>query len=558
LEIKNNGELVEFVNERKLESKHLDLDFETEYNLLYYAGKQYLDIDLATGQLVESERTEEDKYDFLVANKIQPIITTALSKITKNKPIVNAIPATMDEDDVASAKVAEQLCKALEFKLELPDRDEEVIMFGLTTPIAFIKCYWNANAGVEIDKGVFEGDVEVCIVPVTDIFWNRGARNWSEVSYVIHNTVRDVKYVEHAYGVEVASDADVQTRNIFSGIASNSAFSGQTIEKDKVIVSEYWEKPSVFFPLGRRITVAGETLLYYSESIAINEQDTQPELPFFPFKCINLPGVVHGQSLITSLIPIQKERNKARSMISKNAELTGSPAWIVEEDSILSDILGVAGEVIEVEKGTDRWPELTQPTQISQEIYRNIEMCDEEMYFISGQSEASRQLNPNMSGVALSILQEQDDTKIGPVIRNYERCKERYMSYLLKLVKFNYTEPRTLKYMGEETGEVEVLAFKGSELTTCDIRIQAGSALPQSKVAQQEFILSLVDRGLIDLNTQKAAVLELLGVELPQGKFIDPPLPDEMTGIEQWQPPTGEEEPMEPMPPEEQEMTIPQ
>lgn len=522
----NSGDKSEIINEESLVGlveravelgDHKILDNQNYINLSYYYGAQWISLDTTTGTIFVPEQSEEEIR--FTANKIQPIVRSELSKITKDKPIVNVMPADNTDEDIEVAQLGDSICEGLEFNLKLQDKDQEVIMWALTTGASFVKPYWDYRAGTQISKDVFEGDVALDIGSTFDILWDKLAKNWSEVRWIIHKKVRTIDYIEDVYGKKVAPDEGIICNNIFDSklgqINNLNSFANQYTEtEDSSVVYEYWEKSCKKYPKGRRVTIASGVLLYYVEDIGFGDKDKSVrEFPFFFCNHIEIPGRPNGQSTIENLIPIQRERNRVRSQIIQNSCLMGNPVWVVEEDSVISEINNAPGSIIEYEKQTTREPKMVQPPSVGAEVMRNLEMLDDEFYFISSQSEATLTTNKQLSGVALSYMIEEDMSKIAPTIRNFYRCKEGYMSYMLKLVKIFYDVPRTIKYTDKDNG-IQVVRFKGSDLATTDVKVITGSSLPSSKSAKIQVVFDLIKNGILNPATNLKTILKMLDLGL--------------------------------------------
>lgn len=517
-------QLVTYVDDRVTNGKHNTLDLQNYINLAYFVGQQWIAVDPNNKQLyVPPKKSSEIRY---TANKIQPIVRTEFAKLIKNKPICNVVPFSSNDDDIQAAHLGEKVCQAMDFQMDLAEADKELIMNGLCFGISWIKPFWNQSLGVDLG-GVHEGDVDKDIVSSFELIWDTSAKKWSEVKWCCHLKTRTVDYVEEVYKKKVAPEKGISSSNIFDTKLQNlNNLSGIQYkeEKNSVIVKEYWEKPSSKYPKGRRITVANGVLLLELDDIGFGPEDkTERQLPFFPFIHIIIPGRVAGQSIIENLIPVQRERNKSRSQIIKNKDLIGSPPWVAEEDSLVSEIEGEAGEIVYYSAEAKNPPHMEQPPSMSSDVYKNIDQCDEEMFFISGQGEASHGALPDgqkLSGVGLSILQEQDDTKLSPTTQNFERCKAQYMSYILKIIRFKYDFERTVKFSGKNN-KFESVTFKGSDLSSTDVKVVAGSALPQSKAAKQDFVFSLIDRGVLNPQNDQQKILNLLELGTSDSLYDD-------------------------------------
>lgn len=522
--ILEDKDLVSYVNDKLGNSKHDALDIQNYINIAYYIGQQWIAIDPKNKQLyVPSKKPGEIRY---TANKVQPIVRTELSKLIKNKPICNVIPFSSEDDDIQAAHLGEKICQAMDFQMDLGEADKELIMNGLCFGISWVKPFWNGSLGVDLG-GVHEGDIDKDIISPFELFWDNSAKKWSEVKWCCHQKTRTVDYVQEVYEKKVAPEGGISSSNIFdSKIQNLNNVSGIEYkqEKNSVIVKEYWEKPTQKYPKGRRITIANETLLFYIEDIGFGDEDrTERILPFFPFIHIIVPGKVAGQSIIENLIPVQRERNKSRSQIIKNKDLMAYPIWVAEKDTLENEIIGDAGEIIYYSEEAKNPPHIEQPPSISSDVFESISQCDEELYFISGQGETSHGALPDgqkLSGIGLSILQEQDDTKLSPTVQNFEKCKSQYMSYILKIIKFKYELERTVKFVGQ-TNQLEAVSFKGSDLTSTDVKVVAGSALPQSKAAKQEYVMNLIDKGVLNPQQDKQMILNLLELGITDNLYDD-------------------------------------
>jgi hypothetical protein len=353
------------------------------------------------------------------------------------------------------------------------------------------------------------------------------------VRWVIHERQRSVEYIEAVYGKSVQADDTLTSSNVYDGklkslTAGANVFQGSSVKaKNCAIVHEYWETPSNTYPQGRRITTAGGIELLYEEDIGFGEEDnTDRELPFFPLIHIPVPGKIIGTSVVEQLIPVQREYNKSRSQIIENKNLMANPKWAAEQGAIIDDEIDSApGTVIWYRKGYNP-PIMLQPGSLGADVDKNIERCIEEFMHISSQQEVSHGGVPTgvNSGVAIQLLQEQDDTKLAPTIAKYGRFKQSYLSYCLKIIRFKYTEERTVQLVGKNK-RTEALEFKGSDLTSHDVRFEDQSLTQMSNAARKQYIMELIHFGVLNPQADKDLIIRALELgitdELYDGLEID-------------------------------------
>lgn len=497
-------ELTSFVEEQLKKCKRDDVEMQAYLNISYFLGKQWVKIDRSTRQIAEPPR--EPWQIRFVANKIQPIVRTELAKITKNKFVMFVNPATSDDSDVKSARTGEKLIEWLEYGLSLQDLDRDNCLWGLTTGISFVKPFWNPNKGreyVDTDGTLrHEGDVDCCLVPLFELKFDTSMSNWNDVAWCCHEKMHDVEHIKAVYGVEVEPEDGLTASNLYDAKLLNLSTLGEGVEyrkrENSAVVHEYWEKPSGEYRNGRRITTCGDKVLLYEEDIGFGAEDeSERELPFFPFYHIKVPGRLYPTCLVEQLIPLQREYNKSRSQIIENKNLIGNPILIAPRGCLDDEPTNEPGQFLEYNLVGAK-PEYLAPPTMSADVYQNITTLDSEMEFVSGQHETSHGTTPTgvTSGTAIGFLQEQDDTKLGPTTANFISCKQRYMRYLLKMIQKKYDIARTVRIVGDNK-RVETLTFKGADLTSIDVRVNEGTMYQTSKAAMQDFVIKMVQYGLL-------------------------------------------------------------
>lgn len=511
-DIVSEDELAKYVTEQIAKCKRDAYELQAYQNISYFLGKQWIKADRTSNRLIEPP-CEPWQVRF-TANKIQPIVRTELAKMTKNKFAMYVNPATTDNNDIRAARVAEKVVEWAEYELGLQALDRDNCLWGICTGISFVKPYWNPNKGkmlpqyaedgTQIYEGapMRQGDIDCCVVPFFELKFDTSCSTWDEVAWVCHDKVRTVDYIKDTYGVEVVAESGLTATNLCEAKLLTLATSANGVSYQKLensaVIHEYWEKPSGKYPNGRRITTCGDKVLFYDEDIGFGKSDdTERELPFFPFFHIKVPGRLMPTCLVEQLIPIQREYNRSRSQIIENKNLFGNPIMIAPKGCLDEEPTNEPGQYIEYNLVGGK-PEYLEPPSMGGEIYKHIDILDGEFEFVSGQHETSHGSTPTgvTSGTAIGFLQEQDDTKLGPSIANFIYCKQRYMRYLLKMVQKKYDIERTVRIAGDNR-KVETVHFKGADLTSIDVRINESTMYQTSKAAMQDYVIKMVQYGLL-------------------------------------------------------------
>ena len=189
-----------------------------------------------------------------------------------------------------------------------------------------------------------------------------------------------------------------------------------------------------------------------------------------------------------------------QSQLVEIRNLMAKPKWVAYKESKISEdaITSEPGEVIQATyAGGVPEPHPTTPPAMPAYVGQLGEGFGLQIQDILSIHEVSRGEAPPgvKSGVAIRALQEQDQMSFGPASVGFEEREKIVAKWKLLLVKEMYKEPRLVKILGEND-RIEVEEFIVSEDMPTDVYIVQGSSFTESKVARQELILSLFERGL--------------------------------------------------------------
>lgn len=526
---KTNQEWASWINELHQEaiSERRPQEFQWAVNFAYYLGYQHINYSPVTGSLHRDMDNEE-----LIINRIAPYVETRTSKLTKNSPILTVMPDKNSRDVREGAKLSELLVKYL-WKTQgmSPKLRSFALMLNLTGT-AFFKTLWNPgigdkmqipsdkedgvlkfdNMGEEQIEELFTGDIETHIRSPFAVLASPGATSMMDATWIIdrtHMTKRKVKEMfpdvdldnikTGAEMTEYESFVNRLQSPIFSSYVgidqSRKEKSSNRKEEQIVLVKEFWMLPNEIYEDGLVATVIGDTLV---------------DLQAFPDGCKHYPIIrsvekehpfnFYGQSTVTRLIPLQRRYNQARTQIAKNAAIMANVKWWapkghgMHEDALTDE----EGEVVESN------PNLPKPQQLPVVPLPNYVMESQmqdlkDIREISGEIEASQIPGaPQITaGVALETAAELSDVIVQPVIKNIQDALVELGRQWLIMANENYSDPRTLRIIGEDN-RVLIQEFDKTDLKyQTDVSIQIESALGTSKAAQQQKLLDMWDRRII-------------------------------------------------------------
>lgn len=514
---------------KKRQEARRPVELNWRLNMNFVVGNQFAQIS-SKGDIEESGK-EYFWQEREVYNHIAPILETRLAKLGRVKAKAQVRPATSDDEDVASASLATKLidavCKENDFSSQLALANS----WSEITGSAFFKVMWDAEKGHALDASgeIKEGDVTITLCPPFEIFPEDIAiTDIDKQSSVMHAKVLTTKEVKRIWGkdvkggeVNVFSFDNAQVGGGFGYTASVPKIVSEKRE-DSVTVIEKYEAPTHEYPNGRLIIVAGDTLLYQGDMPYLNGEDGTRGYPFAKQVCIDNLTNFFGTSVVERIIPIQRAYNTVKNRKHEFMNRMAVGVMAVEDGSVDTDSLEEEGlppgKVVVYRQGSTP-PIMLSPTQVPSEFSREEEKLLNEFVMISGVSEVTTysQVPANVaSGTAISLLLEQDDTRIALTADSLRESIKRISKQVLRLYRQFAKVPRVKRITGDN-GDVEIASFCAGNIDSEDIVFDTISDIEDTLSARRAMVYDLLKLGLFadengKLNAStKARLFEILG-----------------------------------------------
>lgn len=509
------------------------LEAQWQLNINYMMGNQYSYI-ASNGSVREDEKQYfwQEKEVF---NHIAPVVETRISKITSNTPSVTVVPASMEEADFESAKLSKQILSSVANRLNLIDIEKTATTWSELCGTAFYKVVWNTNSGkmVATDENgnkIKEGDVEIEVVSPFEIFPdNLSCERLEDMKSIIHARAVDVDQVRSQWGVDVDPE-DVHAFSLDS-TSNNVGGLGYNAHINKVanielghhcVVIERYIRPDKDLPNGRLTIVAGGKLLFDGELPYLNDELNGRTFPFVKQISNYMPGCFFGVSVVDRLIPLQRAYNAVRNRKHEYFNRTVMNVLAVEDGSVDTDALEVEGlspgKVLVYRQGS-KMPEIMQNPKSALDFDAEEERLLSEFKIISGVSDmmtSSIAQYTNMSGVALELLAEQDNSRLATAIDSTKLAIKTVAKYILRLYKQYAVLPRLLKICGAN-GSVEMHYWNQNEICSDDVVFDTSTDASESLAQRRTMLFDLINKGLLYdeegkfSQTMRKKCLDLLG-----------------------------------------------
>ena len=466
-----------------------------------------------------------------VYNHIAPILETRLSKLARVKAQASVRPSSPDDADRASAEVATKLIRAVSADNGFSALMSEANVWSEVTGSAFYKVTWDTQKGMALtaDGTLREGDVKITVCPPFEIFpENIAVAELDAQPSLMHVKVMGVGDVFRIWGKRVEG----RTLNVFSfenadvlgGLGYHATVPKMVTEarEDAALVIEKYEMPSESHPEGRLIIVAGETLVHDGPLPYVNGEDGTRGYPFAKQVCLESLGNFFGGSVVERIIPVQRAYNAVKNRKHEFMNRIAMGVLAVEDGSVDTDALeeeGLPPGKILVYRQGSAPPVMLNAGQVPAEFGREEEKLLNEFVMISGVSEVTTysQVPSNVaSGTAISLLLEQDDTRISLTADSLREAVKRIGRHIIRLYKQFADAPRMKRVVGEG-GEVEVMQFRAGDLGSEDVTFDTENEIEDSLSTRRAMVYDLLglglfadENGIIPART-KTKLLEILG-----------------------------------------------
>jgi len=236
-------------------------------------------------------------------------------------------------------------------------------------------------------------------------------------------------------------------------------------------------------------------------------------MPFAFFQHIPSSASIWPDCIMNHIRGPNLEIDKTVSQLVENKDYMANPMWLIAtQHKVKGEVRNVAGAILRYR----HVPNIPPPTpvqglQMPNQVESLLAGLREQILEISGQSEVARGRVPAgaRSGVAVAYMQEEDDTKIAPTVENMEEAIALMGSLTLERFSQFYSFERIIRFYRRD-GVFDVRKFKGADLkNNTDVIPQAGSAMPRSKAARQQYALELISLGILKDPHKIEQMLEL-------------------------------------------------
>ena len=521
--------VLEDFERRRMMRKPYDLAW--ELNINFMIGNQFSYI----SEKGEIEKTPKQYYwqGEEVYNHISPIIETRLAKLAKVRPTFAVKPCGTEQRDLYCAKLSKNILSVFANKHKLSSCIQEATIWSEVCGTSFYKVTWDSSLGSYLvddnDEKVTLGDVSLSVCSPFEIFPDSiGSVNVDSMESIIHARPVPASYIEEMYNVKL-NGTDIDTFS-FEQASSGLTYTGKSnvpkvsrlVKHDHVLLIEKYSRPTKSEPDGKLTIIAGDKLLYDGCLPYINGVDNSRDLPFIRQVSTLQIGAFWGTSVIERCIPVQRAFNLVKNRKHEFMARLASGVLAIEDGSVDVDLIeeeGIApGKIIVYRNGATP-PRFIDPGSVPNDFDSEEDRLLAEFNTISGVSELMRDSTVPASvtsGTALSLLIEQDETRLSVSAEHIRLAVQSIAEHVIRLYKQFASQIRLIK-VADENGDIESYYWNSGDISYEEICLESVNELTESPVQRKNMLFDLYKSGLFtDENGVvspriKSKIIEALG-----------------------------------------------
>lgn len=262
------------------------------------------------------------------------------------------------------------------------------------------------------------------------------------------------------------------------------------------------------FPNGRYIQFAGNVIF-------VEEENKFPGIPYVKYWNYRIDGEPYGVTELRHTAPIQKQIDLRKNQIFDTLNFnTGRRRYVGPRFGLDPDqITNAPDQTIQCNDPKDIFIE-DGPT-ISAAMFQSEDMLKKDMETVTGVREVTQGTIPGdiRSGNAIELLQEASDVRLrgksGELQSSFVEITRKLIdmitTFYIDEVHYNVNHIMVPKHEGSdekvpliETDEWAMVKDKKVSCDFFDIEIRAGVNIPRSRVAKEDRLFNLHQRGVID------------------------------------------------------------
>lgn len=445
-------------------------------------------------------------------NFIRPIVTAKVSRATQRIPGYEVMPSTTDPRDVDAARLSGKIALYGYGQWDVRDKMTRAIYYAIGGGgDGFLMPYFDPNVGpytprIDPETGlpagaVGRGEIKIKVLSGNEVSWEPGVDFKDSRWWIIEQArpIADVMEMPGFFGKKLAPDA-----------AASDLKTDAPDNNKLVLVTEFYERPSLKYPEGRRIVIANNRVIV--DYRLINQDALSP---FEPYPLTTGNGEPVDEPILHRIAwnpDLSGDRDLGLTWQLIDAQRTIQDCWnkLLEWKNrvLVPRVLAPNGSnllPVGDEPGSTHWydpgpngekPEFEQvPTSFAQPLFSMLEKMQGDMREMGFDSDI--QASANVAARTVNAVMEQDQAKTSAFMAHVAEIHSSVMRHCLQLVATHYSERRKIAIRGD-FGPETIDSFTGADLYgQIDVRVSAGSLEYLTRDQNTQRVFAYAERGWI-------------------------------------------------------------
>jgi len=454
-----------------------------------------------------------------VVNHLHDMTETKVSQMCRMKPHVDVLPTNDEFEDKNAAKAVKLLINHLWY---INDMDTVIQSMQRNARIfgeSYLFIEWDKDMGdlhpmwvaardgnidltqydkneqpvvdlttgetkkIDIGEPIRTGDIKYTVEAPWRVFLQR-KKSIKDVDFCFKSSVKateDLKLDYPELKTKIKTSKKVK-------MFDSEDMIDKVLEEDTMIY-EFFHKPTKYCPKGAYIKFTDDTVLEEQEYPYSHE-----ELPFVRITDMDIPDILNGVSAYDMLRPLQNMHNNLSTLLAKNIYLTGHAKWVMPRGACKIESLGNDNTIVQYQGAVA--PQMLQVRPNPPEAYNFRNMLVQEMGQVYGVQGVSRGAPPPgiTAGVALQFLNEQEQERATSDVAKHNEMIQSIARKTISVAGDYYApdDGRMLRIVGKDN-QYSIRHFDSANLSKdYDVRVQVGSALPESKAGKIQRIIEIM------------------------------------------------------------------
>jgi len=446
-------------------------------------------------------------------NLIAPIVEEKVSRSTKRVPGYDIAPTSFDPARVAAASLAKKVALAGYDQWGVRRATKKIVTLAIVAGEGFAWPFYDTSVGPfapdpdQDGNWVGRGDIRIRTYSRNQVLWEPGVE-FDDSPWIATQEGRpvdEVKQLDDYIGGELTADAQ----------AAELPSEKNRQARQLVLVTEYLERPSPRFPLGRWLTIAN------SKVIVGATPGPDGAVIYRPYPLTDCDGnpvdepVLHRLSytvdpdndedlgLVQHLLDAQRSYNDAnnKSLEWKNRVL--NPRILAPVGSMKTRPDDQPGGIDYYTPVGGQVPQWQPVPQVPDSLFQIMAQAKQDMQQIAATGDVPDDLN---AGPAVEAVIERSHEIGQQFLGDLAKVHETIMRHCLYLAGRFYDTPRLMQVRGL-IGWEPIQAFKGSDMMgECDVRVLPGSLVTLTREEVRSTVMGYAQLGWVEPEQAMAAI----------------------------------------------------